>query len=31
MLENELLIPAEAVEELHCRFDAAGTDWPGMG
>ena len=31
MLANDLPIPAEAVEELHRRFDAVGKDWPGMG
>ena len=31
MIENDLPIPAEAVEELHRRFDAVGADWPGMG
>ena len=31
MLANDLPIPAEAVEELHRRFDAIGADWPGMG
>ena len=31
MLANDLPIPAEAVEELHRRFDAVGADWPGMG
>ena len=30
MIENDLPIPAEAVEELHRRFDAVGVDWPGI-
>ena len=29
MVENDLPIAAEAVEELHRRFDAVGGDWPG--
>ena len=30
MVENDLPISAEAVEELHRRFDAVGGDWPGL-
>lgn len=30
MVENDLPISAEAVEELHRRFDAVGQEWPGL-
>ncbi|MDA1349331.1 MAG: aldo/keto reductase, partial [Chloroflexi bacterium] len=30
MVENDLPIPAEAVEELRRRFDEVGQDWPGL-
>ena len=30
MVENDLPISAEAVEELHRRFDAVGGEWPGL-
>ena len=30
MVENDLPIAAEAVEELHRRFDAVGGEWPGL-
>ncbi len=31
MVEDDLPIPAEAVEDLRRRFDAVGSAWPGMG
>ena len=31
MLEKDLRVSAETVEELYRRFDAVGSDWPGMG
>ena len=31
MLEKDLRVTAETVEELYRRFDAVGSDWPGMG